>query len=74
MNFQDLNILIKYCSNRVNYDLFLEMMLEIYNDENYISKLWTQFRDNPMMFIVSRNETGLFDLIQERIKSTNYKG
>ena len=74
MDFKELNILVKYCSNQVNYNKFLELMMERYNDENYISGLWVQFRDNPTMFMVSRSETELFDNIQKQIKITNYKG
>ena len=53
MEFSELNKLVKYCSNQVNYDKFLKFMIERYNDENYISNLWPQFRDNPTMFMVS---------------------
>jgi len=74
MEFSELNILVKYCSNRVNADKFEELMMPRYNDEMYIFNLWPKFRDDSMMFIVSRNETELFDAIQKEIKDTGYKG
>jgi hypothetical protein len=74
MNYDELNVFIKYCSNRVNYDKFLELMLPKYNDEIYIDSLWPKFRDNSAMFIISRSETELFDGIQREIQETNYKG
>jgi uncharacterized membrane protein YvbJ len=74
MKYDELNVFIKYCSNRVNYDKFLELMLPRYNDENYIDSLWPMFRENPAMFIISRNETKLFEGIQKELIDTNYKG
>ena len=74
MNFNDLNTIVKYCSNRVSADKFVELMTPRYNDENYIMNLWPQFRDNSMMFIIARNEVELFDAIQKEITDTNYKG
>jgi hypothetical protein len=74
MNYEELNILVKYCSNRVNADKFVELMLPRYNDENYIMNLWPQFRDNACMFIIARSETELFESIQKEIRDTNYKG
>jgi len=74
MEYKELNILVKYCSNRVNSDKFTEFMLPRYSDENYIMNLWPKFRDNPTMFIIGRNETELFEAIMDEISSTNYKG
>ena len=74
MNFKELDVLVKYCSNRVNADKFVELMLPRYNDENYIMNLWTNFRDNPCMFIVARNETELLDSIIQEIEITGYSG
>ena len=74
MEFQDLNILVKYCSNQINAHKFVELMLPIYNDENYIMNLWPQFRDNVCMFIVSRNEIELFNNIHFEMNKINYTG
>jgi len=74
MEFEELNILVKYCSNRINADKFEKLMMPKYNDEKYIFRLWPQFRDNPTMFMVARNETVLFDAIMKEISDTNYKG
>ena len=74
MDFSELNVLVKYCSNRVNGERFVHFMMPRYNDESYIMNLWPQFRDNACMFIVSRNETELFDAIMKDIKDADYKG
>ena len=74
MKMNELNVLVKYCSNRVNADKFEELMMPRYNDEMYIFNLWPSFRDNPCMFITSRNETELFDAIWEEINDTGYNG
>jgi|GEM_PF-5932392 len=74
MNFEELNKLVKFCYNRINQNDFLGYMREIYNDDNYASKLWTQFRDNPTLFIVSRGEAKLLELIAKDIEEMGYKG
>lgn len=74
MNFQELNILVKFCSNRVDANKFREFMLPRYNDKNYIMSLWPVFRDNPTMFMTTRNETELFESIATEINNTHYKG
>jgi len=74
MDYKDLDVMVKFCSNRVNADKFVELMMPRYNDERYIMNLWSQFRDNPMMFIIGRSEVELFDNIQKEIKETNYVG
>ena len=74
MTFDELNVLVKFISNRVDYYKFRDMILKRYDDEGYIEPLWISFRDNPTMFIVGRHETELFDLIQAEIKEIGYKG
>ena len=53
MMMEDLRILVMFCSNRVNGQKFLELMMPRYNDENYIMNLWPQFRDNPTMLVAT---------------------
>jgi len=74
MEFQELNKMVKYCSNQINADKFVRLMIPRYNDENYIMNLWPQFRDNSMMFITSRNEVELFDAIIKEMEEINYQG
>jgi len=74
MKYQELEILVKFCSNRVDIHKFIELMMPRYNNKSYIENLWTQFRDNPMMFIIARNETELFDGLMLIIKDSDYKG
>lgn len=74
LNYDDLNILQKYLYNQVNYSVFLEGMMTIYNDENYIEPLWHQFQANGIGFIISRSERKLFDWLLNRIETENYKG
>jgi len=74
MEFQELDRIVKYCSNQINADKFVELMLPKYNNETYIMNLWPQFRDNSIMFIISRTETELFDNIIKEIKKINYQG
>jgi len=74
MEFQELDRIVKYCSNQVNADKFVSLMMPRYNDENYIMNLWPQFRDNSMMFMVARNEVELFNNIIKEMNKINYKG
>ncbi len=74
ISFKDLCILQKYFYNRVNYNVFLEAMMTVYNDEDYIKPLWTQFRDNGVGFLVGRNEDKVFEYFINQIETTNYKG
>ena len=74
IKFDDLDVLVKFISNRVDYSTFEKYMLERYSDVNYISPLWTSFRDNPLMFIVGRSEVFLLDAILKDIENRNYKG
>jgi hypothetical protein len=74
MEFQELNKIVKFCSNQVNADKFVKLMLPRYNDETYIMNLWPQFRDNSMMFMVARNETELFDAILKEMNEIGYQG
>jgi len=54
MNFGELNILVKYISNRVDQLKFQELMYPRYNDPKYIMNLWPSFRNNPTMFIITK--------------------
>lgn len=75
MEFKDLVILQMYLSNRVNYDKFIEAMSIRYeNDFGYIERLWPSFRDNPILFMVGRRETEVFEYFMKEIKETNYVG
>jgi len=74
MNFKDLDILAKYCLNRVDRNKFRQLMGTIYESENYIDGLWDSFRENPLMFMVARNETVLFENIMKEISEINYMG
>jgi len=74
MDFEELNKLVKFISNRVDYYKFRDMMMKTYNDEGYIEPLWPSFRDNPTLFIVGRRETKLFELILAEIEETGYRG
>lgn len=74
MNFKELEIFVKYCRNQIGHGKFLEIMRGIYYDDTYASALWESFRDTPIIFIVARGEEELFDIIQEEIIKTNYKG
>jgi len=74
MEFQELDRMVKFCSNQVNADKFVELMLPRYNDKTYIMNLWPQFRDNSMMFIIARTETELFDGIIKEMDRLGYIG
>jgi hypothetical protein len=68
MEYKELDTLVKYCSNRINSDKFIEFMMSKYNDKNYIMDLWPKFRDNSLMFVIARNELELFEIIQKEIE------
>lgn len=74
LNMTDLNVFQKYCDNQVNCEQFLDMMLRIYADENYIKPLWPMFTNNPTRFITTRNEKKLLSQINNRIKNEDYHG
>jgi hypothetical protein len=74
IDFNSLNLFVKYCSNRIDIDKFIELMLKKHQSKHYIENLWNDFVKNPLMFITSRNETELFDNIQKEIIKLNYKG
>jgi len=74
MKFQELNKMVKYCSNQINTDKFVRLMIPKYINEDYIMNLWPQFRDNLMIFITSRNEVELFNAITKEMEEINYQG
>lgn len=74
IDFNELNILQKYCDNQVNKDKFKELMMPKYNNEDYIDDKWISFKNNPIQFITSRRETELLDNILLYIKTTKYNG
>ena len=74
MKYEELELFYKYCYNRINYEEFEEIMMEIYFNKNYIEPLWKDFQNNMIGFIISRNEKVLFYRIIRKIKIENYKG
>ncbi len=77
ISFRKLKVFQLYCDNRVNYKEFEEMMLVIYphtKGDGYIEALWPQFTNHPVQFMTSRNETGLFTQINNRIHMEGYNG
>jgi len=73
MNFDDLNILQKFCDNRMDYQQFKEATG--YSDlGSYAQDIWDDFSKNPIRFITSRSERDLLQYILNKIESTNYKG
>ena len=74
VDFEDLEVLYKYCVNRIGYDDFKDMMLEVYpGPESYVKGKWPIFRDDPLGFIVSRCETDLLASIYSRMPN-DYRG
>jgi len=75
MQYDDLEVFYKFCVNRINYDIFEDIMMDIYpGSERYIEDKWPTFRNSPVMFIVSRGEKRLFDTIMKMIEDADYKG
>lgn len=75
MEFEKLDIFYKYCVNRVTYDMFIGMMLEIYpGSTSYVKNKWEEYIRNPVGFIISRHERKLFEAIQQEMKRVDYKG
>ena len=75
LHYSDVNLFYKYCVNRIRYDDFLEIMMEIHTgSEKYVEDKWPSFRDDPFKFIVSRSEEELFNIISDKIIKTKYKG
>jgi hypothetical protein len=74
MSYEELEVLYKFCYNRMNYDLFHKIMKQRYADDGYIEEKWGLFRNDYFGFIVSRGETVLFDGIVKEINRINYKG
>ena len=73
MNFNELNTLVKYCYNRIDAKEFFELMRERYDeDENYINSKWPEFRNNPLLFIVGRNEKELYEKEYSSFYRNNY--
>ena len=74
MEFEQLDILVKYVNNRINLDKFIEFMMHRYNDKSYIEGLWESFKKDPLTFISYRSEKELFVAIWKQIEITQYKG
>ncbi len=75
LSYEDLDVFYKFCVNRVGYDLFKHMMLDIYPDSGeYVEDKWPGFRDDPIGFIIRRGEIKLFSMIIGRIEEIEYKG
>ena len=71
MNFKELNILQKFCDNRVDLNMFLEATQYA---KNYGEVQFNDFRKNPIGYITSRGEESLFEHIQIEIETAGYKG
>ncbi len=75
LDFNKIGVLYKFCTNRVGYDAFMSMMIEIYpGSTKYIEEKWPLFRSNPIGFIIERGEKILFDEINHRIDKLKYIG
>jgi len=71
MNFKELNILQKFCDNRVDLNMFLEATQY---SATYGEVQFNDFRRNPISYITSRAEERLFKYIQIEIETAGYKG
>lgn len=71
---EKLRLFVLYTHNRVDYDLFKEIMEQEYSGEGYIMEKWTMFQRNPLAFIVARDDWFLYDAIMERIEKEGYQG
>jgi hypothetical protein len=74
MSYKELDILYKFCYNRMDYSMFQRMMKLKYSDVGYIAEKWPLFKKDQIGFIISRGEKVLFDSIVDEINKTNYKG
>ena len=75
VTFEELNTFVKFCNNKIDYDLFLLLMKKIYpNSDNYIKKLWPYFQESPVEFITDRGDKILLFAINDMIKKSNYHG
>jgi len=73
--FDRLNILSKFCYNRINEDRFFEYMEQMYScTRSYSDSKYPAFRDHPLLFITSRGERKILELIERDIQKENYKG
>ena len=72
--FKDIRVIALFCLNRVDYDLFEEWMLKRYTDTAYIANLWSQFKNNPLMFMIARDELGLMEEVIKKINESGYRG
>jgi len=73
-HFNEINIIQKFCDNRVDLDLFIKLMSVAYGDDkSYIEGKWILFKNNPIQFITSRAEKDLYNGICHIIKETDYK-
>lgn len=73
IKLEDLNILQKYCDNRVSYEDF-KAIIQYSALGGYIEAQWNHFVKNPIRFITSRNERKLLEYIIRKIEITNYRG
>lgn len=75
LDYNELMVFYKFCVNRVTYDRFKDMMMEVYpGSEKYVEDKWPSFRDNPIGFIIGRSEKDVFNLIVASINELKYKG
>jgi hypothetical protein len=74
LDFNELQIFQKFLYNRVDYQLFLEAMKTVYDDENYIKPLWDEFTKGHIKFLTSRNEVQVFNYFISLINEMDYKG
>jgi len=73
LTFEELNILQKFLTNRVDYDLFHHALEYKYTD-SYIEDIWKIYIKNPIAFITDRSEETFFDYIVNQIENTEYRG
>jgi len=72
ISMEDLNILQKYCDNRLDYDFFLQEFNNV--DDNYAKDKWSSFQNCPIRFITSEGRKNFLENILKEIGKTNYRG
>jgi len=75
MKTEQCRIILKYCYNQINYDLFKKFFLNAYNvsdNEGYLTEKWNHFIHSMTPFLIQHPE--FMERVQKEIEKINYKG
>jgi hypothetical protein len=73
LDYKELDVLQKFCYNKVDYYYFKKIMVNISTNEYYLEEAFFEFRKNEIKFLMDGHREQ-FELIVSRIGTIGYEG